>query len=166
MTETVSDTRDETPDERADRNWAELLQELRVSQIGVQLLAASLVTLPFQSRFSELDTFQVRWYLGLLALALLTVGVTLAPVAIHRRLFQAGGKAQTVRAAHLLATLAIAMIALLLAGIAFFVVDLVLAGGAAAGAGLGGLVVELVLLVVIPRAVEQRVRAEGDAQST
>lgn len=166
MTETVSDTRDETPDERADRNWAELLQELRVSQIGVQLLAASLVTLPFQSRFADLDTFQERWYLGMLALALLTVGVTLAPVAIHRRLFQAGGKEQTVRAAHVLTTLAIAMIALLLAGIAFFVVDLVLGRGAAAGAGLGGLLVGLVLLVVIPRAVEQRVRAEGDAQST
>ena len=53
--------RHETPDERADRNWNELLQELRVSQTGVQLLAGFLVTLPFQSRFAELDSFQRGW---------------------------------------------------------------------------------------------------------
>ena len=44
----ADDARDETPQERADRNWNELLQELRVSQTGVQVLAGFLVTLPFQ----------------------------------------------------------------------------------------------------------------------
>lgn len=40
--------------ERADRNWNELLQELRVAQTGVLLQAAFLMTLPFQQRFTEL----------------------------------------------------------------------------------------------------------------
>ena len=35
----ADDDRDESPQERADRNWNELLQELRVSQTGVQVLA-------------------------------------------------------------------------------------------------------------------------------
>ena len=69
----ADDARDETPQERADRNWNELLQELRVSQTGVQVLAGFLVTLPFQSRFEELDSFQRAWYVGLLALAFATV---------------------------------------------------------------------------------------------
>ena len=39
--------RDETSAERMDRNWSELLQELRVTQTGVQLLSGFLLTLPF-----------------------------------------------------------------------------------------------------------------------
>ena len=88
----ADDARDETRQERADRNWNELLQELRVSQTGVQVLAGFLVTLPFQSRFEELDSFQRAWYVCLLALAFATVAVMLAPVAIHRRVFQSDAK--------------------------------------------------------------------------
>ena len=47
--------RNETDAERDDRNWNELLQELRVTQTGVQLLTGLLLTLPFQQRFSLLD---------------------------------------------------------------------------------------------------------------
>lgn len=153
MTPETGPGRQETPDQRADRNWSDLLQELRVNQTGVQLLAAFLVTLPFQSRFTELDGFQQRWYLGILGLAFLTVGVTLTPVAIHRRLFQRGVKPRLVRAAHVLTELALALIALLLAGIAFLVVDVVLDRTAAVVTGSGSLLVLLVLLVVFPRVV-------------
>ena len=38
---------DESPRERMDRNWNELLQELRVAQTGVQILTAFLLILPF-----------------------------------------------------------------------------------------------------------------------
>lgn len=145
--------RDETPEERADRHWSDLLQELRVSQTGVQLLAAFLVSLPFQSRFTDLDTFQQRWYVGVLALALLTLGVTLAPVAIHRRVFGGGAKPALVQAAHVLTGLALALIALLLGGIAFLAVDVVLGRTQAVVAGCVSLLVLLVLLVGIPRLV-------------
>jgi Family of unknown function (DUF6328) len=62
--------RQETETERLDRNWASLLQELRVVQTGVQLLTGFLLTLPFQQRFDILDddmqvvylaTWRVRW---------------------------------------------------------------------------------------------------------
>ena len=57
--------RDETPLERLDRNWADLLQELKVIQTGVQLLTGFLLTLPFQSRFEQLATYQQNIYLGM-----------------------------------------------------------------------------------------------------
>ena len=145
--------RDETPQERADRNWNELLQELRVSQTGVQLLAGFLATLPFQSRFETLDAFQRGWYVGLLALAFATVGVTLAPVAIHRRVFQENSKPELVRAAHWLTTAALVLIALLMAAILFLVVDVVYDRAWAAGMGAGALGVLGVLLVVVPQRV-------------
>ena len=48
--------RNETDAERADRNWLELIQELRVAQTGIQVLAGFLLTLPFSSRFGEIVT--------------------------------------------------------------------------------------------------------------
>ena len=146
--------RDETSEERADRNWDELLQELRVSQTGVQLIAGFLMTLPFQSRFAELDTFQQRWYLGLIALACLTIGLTLTPVAIHRRLFRSHAKDSLVRAGHVITMLALGAIGLLLAGIVFLVVDVVVDRTFAATGGLLAALALTALLVVVPRLVD------------
>ena len=144
---------DETEQERADRNWNDLLQELRVSQTGVQLLAGFLATLPFQSRFSELDSFQRAWYVALLCLAFATVSVLLAPVAIHRHVFQEGVKQELVQAGHRLTATALVMIGLLLGGILFLVVDMVYDRTAAAGVGAAAIAVLAVLLLVLPTRV-------------
>ena len=88
--------RDETPEERSDRNWNELLQELRVMQTGTQILTGFLLTLPFQSRFTELDDFQVGTYLVLVGLAVATTIVVVAPVSLHRLLFRQHRKPETV----------------------------------------------------------------------
>ena len=56
--------RDETPAQRLDRNWTELMQEIRVVQTGVQLLTGFLLTLPFQQRFTELTHLQKWLYLA------------------------------------------------------------------------------------------------------
>ena len=143
--------RDETPQERADRNWNDLLQELRVSQTGVQLLAGFLATLPFQSRFSELDSFQRGWYVALLCLAFATVSVLLAPVAIHRHVFQEDVKPQLVRAGHRLTIVALGLIGLLLGGILFLVVDVLYDRTAAAWSAVGSVVVLVGLLGILPR---------------
>ncbi|HZE16252.1 MAG TPA: DUF6328 family protein, partial [Mycobacterium sp.] len=47
--------RSETDTQRLDRNWASLLQELRVVQTGVQFLTGFLLVLPFQLRFGALN---------------------------------------------------------------------------------------------------------------
>ncbi|WP_210439479.1 DUF6328 family protein [Nocardioides xinjiangensis] len=143
--------RDETPQERADRNWNDLLQELRVSQTGVQVLAGFLATLPFQERFEDLDAFQRGWYVGLLSLSFATVSVLLAPVAIHRHVFQRDVKAELVRAGHVLMSVALALIGLLLGGILFFIVDVVYDRSAAAWSAVGSVVVLVGLLGVLPR---------------
>jgi hypothetical protein len=44
------DPRDESEEERADRNLGELLQELRVAGLGVQVLFGFLLSLPFTNR--------------------------------------------------------------------------------------------------------------------
>lgn len=150
--------RDETLDERADRNWVELLQELRVSQTGVQLIAGFLVTLPFLDGFADLDDFQRGWYLGLLGLAFLIVGLMLSPVAIHRHLFRGHAKTTVVTVAHILTEIAVVLIAALLAGISFLVVDMVLDRLQAAVAGVVVASVLIGLLVVLPRLVSARQR--------
>src|SRR3978361_547247 len=79
--------RDETDAERYDRNWSELIQELRVAQAGVQALAGFLLTLPFSSRFGDVGQVHRITYLVAFSLAMVTVGLMTAPVALHRFLF-------------------------------------------------------------------------------
>lgn len=99
---TVED-RDETDAQRADRNFAEVVQELRVSQTGVQILFAFLLSLSFMNAFPGTDpTF--RW---VLAAALLTAAAAticfIAPVATHRMQFRRGRKESIVWVAHRMA---------------------------------------------------------------
>src|SRR5258708_11766918 len=96
--------RDETPDERFDRNWNELLQELRVAQTGVQILFAFLLTLPFSNGFPETTAFQKDVYLVALMSAAFATAMIISPVAFHRALFRQGRKPELVRYAHRMAT--------------------------------------------------------------
>ena len=69
MTAAPDDGRGRPSNERLDRNWEELLQELRVTQTGVQVLTGFLVTLPFQARFTTLTGPQRTLYLVVLLLS-------------------------------------------------------------------------------------------------
>ena len=62
--EEAPDARDESAAERADRNLAELLQELRVAGLGVQVLFGFLLSLPFTNRFAELGSGERGLYLA------------------------------------------------------------------------------------------------------
>ena len=87
-----SDGRDESLNERMDRNWNEILQELRVTQTGTQILTGFLLAIAFQPKFDELTTFQHRIYLILVLTAVLTTALGLAPVNLHRGLFRQHAK--------------------------------------------------------------------------
>ncbi|MFD3523366.1 DUF6328 family protein [Streptomyces sp. NPDC058653] len=76
--------RDESPEERADRRWAELLQELRVAQTGVQILFGFLLTVVFQSRFTELSDTDTNIYVVTVVLGAVATGALIAPVSFHR----------------------------------------------------------------------------------
>ncbi|GAA1828005.1 hypothetical protein JOF54_001982 [Microlunatus capsulatus] len=60
----ADDGREESPNQRLDRNWIEILQELRVTQTGTQVLTGFLLAVAFQPRFDDLETYQQRIYLG------------------------------------------------------------------------------------------------------
>lgn len=94
------DGRDETPIERLDRNWGDLLQELRVVQTGVQLLTGFLLTLPFQQKFSTLTDRERGVYLAAVVASLLATGFLQAPVSVHRALFRQHRRKETVLLAH------------------------------------------------------------------
>ena len=75
------DGRDETPNERADRNWSEVLQELRVMQTGTQILTGFLLALAFQPAFADLSEYERAFYLVLVVLAALSTIIARRPVA-------------------------------------------------------------------------------------
>jgi hypothetical protein len=97
------DPRNETQEQRDDRNLAELLQELRVAGLGVQVLFGFLLSLPFTNRFSKLDGGQRQLYLVCLVLAAVATALLLGPVAYHRLVFRRRQKEYLVRAANVMA---------------------------------------------------------------
>jgi hypothetical protein len=155
------DGRDETTDERADRNWGEVLQELRVTQTGTQIIAGFLLTLPFQQRFQQLDSFQVTVYLILVFLAAFATAFGLAPVSMHRGLFRHHRKPMLVATGDRFLRIILILVSFLTAGVVLLIVDVV-TGSRVAGvfSGLVVLVVLTLLLVVIP-ARERSGRADG-----
>jgi hypothetical protein len=82
----------ESEQERLNRNLNELLQELRVSQTGVQILFAFLLALPFAQRFTKVTTFQRDVYFATLLLTAAASAFFIAPVSAHRLLFRRQGK--------------------------------------------------------------------------
>ncbi|MFC7795584.1 DUF6328 family protein [Streptomyces cinereoruber] len=78
------DGRDETEDERADRRWGELLQELRVAQTGMQILFGFLLAVVFQPRFTELNDVDHAIFVVTVGFGAATVGALIGPVALHR----------------------------------------------------------------------------------
>jgi hypothetical protein len=123
--------RNETPPERDDRNFSELLQELRVTQAGVQILFAFLLTLAFTERFTELDDVQRGVYVTTLLLAMTATVLFTTPAALHRWLFRRGAKRQIVELSSRLAMAGLAVLSLTFAGALLLVVDVVV--GRAAG---------------------------------
>ena len=155
--------RRETRTERMDRNWNELLQELRVTQTGVQILTGFLLTVPFQQRFGDLDEFQRTVYLVLVALALVTTGLITAPVSLHRILFRKGLKPELVEWGDRLARAGLAFLALVLSGAALLLFDFVVNRTAGYLAGGGTLVFLTVLWLVVPLLEARKAHGADDA---
>ncbi|MGW9413705.1 DUF6328 family protein [Arthrobacter cupressi] len=158
VSENQDDDRGESRNQKLDRNWMELLQELRVLQTGVQILAGFLLTLPFQAKFDSLDSFQVGLYLFNVMAAALTTAVILLPVSVHRRLFRKRLKSVLVSSADNMAKTALCGVAVLIVGTAVLVYDVVAGRDAALIAGISIVVVLLFLLLAIPLWLSYRSR--------
>jgi putative flippase GtrA len=125
MDEPLNRGRRETDAERLDRNWDELLQELRVAQTGVQLLAGFLLTLPFQERFPELDDLARLAYLVAFSSAIVATSLLIAPVSAHRLVFRERRKPELVRFANRCAKAGLAALGVTVVAVAFFIFDFV-----------------------------------------
>ncbi|MDW4573014.1 DUF6328 family protein [Microbacterium sp. M3] len=158
------DGRDESPEERADRNWNEVLQELRVLQTGTQILTGFLLALAFQPTFGDLSDAQRSVYLGLVVLSALSSIVALAPVALHRVLFQQRAKAAVVRYGHVALITALLTVSVLLVGVVAFVFDVVLGGSAFWWALIPLALLVLILWLVVPALMRARLRTNGGAR--
>jgi hypothetical protein len=148
--------RPETPEQRSDRNWNELLAELRVMQTGVQILTGFLLVLPFQARFGDLDGYQRDVYLSLLLVSIAATGLLVAPVALHRALFRRHLKQSVVTGGDRMTRAGLVLLAVALAGTALLVFDVVVSRAAGVVAGAGVAVVLLGLWAVVPAVVRRR----------
>lgn len=101
---------EETPEERADRRWGDLLQELRVAQTGVQILFGFLLTVVFQQRFTDLSDTDRHIYTVTVVLGAATVGALVGPVALHRLLTGQRLKPETVILASRLTVLGLVLL--------------------------------------------------------
>ncbi|GAB3617497.1 DUF6328 family protein [Okibacterium endophyticum] len=159
----VRDERDETPSERYDRNWKDLLQELRVLQAGTQILTAFLLAIAFQPRFDELDEFQIVLYLALLSASTLATALSIAPVVLHRALFRRRMKMVTVAFGDLLLRAAFICVSLTMIGTIMLVFDFVVSRRAGIVGAVVTAVVILLLALVVPFAARRS--SEPDRQA-
>ena len=140
----------ESRHERTTRKWNEMLQELRVAQTGVQVLAGFLLTVPFSQRFGDLDPTTKIAYLITMCSAILAAGLLIAPVAFHRVLFGKSEKEWLISAANIAARGGLLMMGVTMMGVVFVVFDLVVNTTVAIVAGGVTAAVLLGLWLVIP----------------
>ncbi len=119
--------RDETEEERLDRNLEELLQELRVAIPGVQVLFAFLLVAPFNQRFASISIGQERLYLIALLCAGFATAFLIAPTALHRATFRLQDKPYIVRWGNRLAVVGLGFLALAMTASIGLVTDVVYA---------------------------------------
>ncbi|GHF38379.1 hypothetical protein GCM10018790_15090 [Kitasatospora xanthocidica] len=124
--------RRESPEERADRCWVDLLQEVRVAQTGAQVLFGFLLSVVFMPRFAQLGGFDRGLYVATVVLGALATGALTAPVAYHRIFAGRHLKPQLVDAAARLVATGLVLLALTI-GSALLLLLRVATGSAAAG---------------------------------
>ena len=154
--------RHETPTARLDRNWDDLLQELRVAQTGVQLLTGLLLTVPFQARFEQLERQEIVVYLVTVGLAVLASGLLISPVVLHRVLFRQHARRTLVSAGQRFALAGFFTLGLAVVGVCALIFDVVLGVAAGVAAAVVAAVVFAVLWAVWPMVLRRRAADEEE----
>jgi hypothetical protein len=141
---------EETEPQRLARNLAELLQELRVAQNGVQVLFGFLLTLAFTERYAGAGDFVHVVHVVTTSLAAGAAAFLIAPAAWHRILFRHGHREQIIRSASVAALIGLMLLAAAMTGTILLIGYLVFGGlfGALLSAGFGLLF--LTLWFVLP----------------
>jgi hypothetical protein len=144
--------RDETEAQRIDRNFNELLGELRVALPGVQVLFAFLLTVPFAQGFTTLSGFERDLYLIVLLLTALATALLIAPTAYHRVLFRRGYKPEILFFANRATMAGLAVLALAMSGAILLITHVIFSEAAAIVVGAASLLVFAALWYLLPLA--------------
>jgi Flp pilus assembly protein TadB len=132
--------REETEDERIDRNLQEMLGELRVALPGVQVLFAFLLVVPFNQRFADVTQFQKTVFFATLLCTTASTVCLIAPTAHHRLEFRQQHKGAIVQTGNRIVVLGLLLLAVAMTGAVMFVTDFLYSSTTtvvvAAGAGL------------------------------
>ncbi|HEV2887492.1 MAG TPA: DUF6328 family protein [Jatrophihabitans sp.] len=158
-----ADGRNESEATRLDRNYGELLQELRVAETGVQILFAFMLSIAFQQRFQTLDDVQRTIYVITLLFCTLSIALLVAPVAFHRLVFRQGLKDELVRITNRLALAGTSFLLLAVLSGVLLIFDYVVGRGFAAAVTSVLAVLFIGLWVVFPLS---RRRAEENRQAS
>ena len=109
--------------EDLDRELIELLNELRVTLPGVQVLFAFLLIVPFSQRFDEINDLQKYAYLVALTFTALGSAFLIAPTPYHRIRWRDQDKDAMLRLANRLALAGTICVAIAMPCALFFVTD-------------------------------------------
>lgn len=142
--------REETEDERLDRNLAELLQELRVALPGVQVLFAFLLAVPFQQNFTKITAFQEKVYFATLLCTAASAALLISPTAYHRLTFHLQQKKELVLISNRLSIVGLALLALAMTGAVVLITDVLFGAIATALFGIGAFAMFVLLWGVLP----------------
>jgi hypothetical protein len=153
--------RDETEEERLDRNLGELLQELRVALPGVQVLFAFLLAVPFQQNFTKISEFEKNVYFATLLLTALAAALLIAPSAYHRLTFRYQQKHRLVFVSNRLAIAGLATLALAMTCAIMLITDLLFGTAATIITVAVALAMFIVLWAVLPLKRRLKYRDEG-----
>lgn len=148
--------RDESAAHRLDRNYGELLQELRVAQTGVQILFAFLLGIAFQQRFTTLETGERTLYVITLVSAAIAAVVLIAPVAAHRVLFARHRKDEVVALTGRLAAIGLVFLAIAILTAVLLLITFVVGVGFAIGVTAALAAVVLTTWLLIPVTLRRR----------
>ncbi len=135
----------ETPKQRHDRELIELLNELRVTLPGVQVLFAFLLAVPFARGWTHVTTFQRDVFVAAFLATGVSSALLIAPSSYHRLRWRAEEKGRIVRVGNRLTIAGIFFLAIGLTASVLLVMDFIVSTTAAiaATAAVGGVVVAL-----------------------
>jgi hypothetical protein len=153
--------RDETEEERLDRNLGELLQELRVALPGVQVLFAFLLAVPFQQNFTKISEFEKKIYFATLLLTALSAALLIAPSAYHRITFRYQQKYRLVFISNKLAIAGLTTLALAMTCAILLITDILFGTVATIVTTCFALTVFIVLWLLLPLRRRLKYRGEG-----
>jgi Family of unknown function (DUF6328) len=120
--------REESENQRLDRNLSELLQELRVALPGIQVLFAFLLAVPFQQNFTEISAFEEKVYFSTLLCTAISAALLISPTAYHRLTFHLQQKRELIFLANRLAIAGLVFLALAMTGAVMLITDVLFGG--------------------------------------